>query len=173
MQTLLADNTSQQISPQDLRDMMETLRNGHGEMSITSPSATSFSDSTSYVVAAGTWTLSSGAYNWAMDVNGQLKYTGAADRMVHVAVSVSMSSSAANMIPYIAVAKTGSRLVPSTIVRKMGGTGDVGSTALHAFTTVSTNDYFTIIIRNSTWTTSQTITLDTGNMFAMDMAAAS
>lgn len=173
LQTLLADNTSGDISPQDSRDVMETLRAGHAEIYIATPAATTFTDSTSYEVVAGTWALSSGAYNWTMDVNGQLKYTGVANRMVHIAVSISMSSSANQMIPYVAVAKNGTRLVPSTIIRKMGSAGDIGSTALHAFTSVATDNYLEIIVRNSTWTAAQTITLDTANLFVMDMAAAS
>jgi hypothetical protein len=173
LQTLLADNTSGDISPQDSRDVMETLRAGHAEIYIATPAATTFTDSTSYEVVAGTWALSSGAYNWAMDVNGQLKYTGVANRMVHVAASFSIESSAANMIPYIAIAKNGTVLTPSIISRKMGSTGDVGSSALHAFTSVSNGDYLQLMIRNSTWTAAQTITADTANMFVMDMAAAS
>lgn len=169
--TLLADNTSGAISPQDHRDEVVTMRAGHGEIYVSTPAATSFSDDTSYVMGAGTYTLSSGAHNWAMSTNGQLKYTGVADRMVHIAASMSMSSSASNMVPYVAVYKNEAILTPSIIIRKLGAASDIGSSALHAFTTVSTNDYLTIRIRNSTWTTSQTITLETCNLFAMDMAS--
>ena len=49
IQTLFADNTAGAISPQDLRDAVETLRMGHGEIYVSSTAATSFTDTTSYV----------------------------------------------------------------------------------------------------------------------------
>lgn len=170
IQTLFADNTAGAISPQDLRDAVETLRMGHGEIYVSSTAATSFTDTTSYVQAAGTYTFTAG-YNWAMDTNGQLKYTGAATRAIHIASIISMISNASNEVVDWGAAKNGTVLTPSITARKIGAGTDVGSTAIHGFTTVSTNDYISVVVRNENWTGSETVTANRLNLFVMDMPA--
>lgn len=168
IQTLFADNSAGAISPQDLRDGVETLRPGHGEIYVSSTAATSFTDTTSFGMAAGTYTFTAG-YNWAMDTNGQLKYTGAATRAVHIASTISMISGNNNQVVNWAVAKNGTVLTASITSRKIGTGADVGSTAVHGFTTVSTNDYLTTVVRNTSWTGAETVTANFLNLFVMDM----
>lgn len=173
MASLLADNSSGAISAQDIRDLMETLHPGHGELYVSSASATSFSDSTTYVPAAGTWTLSSGGHNWDESAgNGKLTYTGTPNRVCHIASSFSIISSANSQVIYTAIAKNGSNITPSIVSRKIGTGADVGAVALHATTTVSTGDYLTVQLRNSSWTSAQTVTLNEGNLFVMSMPTA-
>ena len=166
----LPDNTSGSITEERVRDIVETLRNGHGEMTITSTAATSFSDSTSYVACAGTWTLSSNAHNWSMGTNGRLQYDGPEDRVVHLACSFSMTSSNNNQTVYFRVGKNGTSISESTINRKIGTGSDVGSSALHVFFDVSNGDYLELMVRNSSWSSSETVTMEHVNFFVMDMA---
>ncbi len=169
LKLLHPDNMSGSISPQDNRDLIETLAAGHGEMYVSTPAATSFSETTSFMDIAGTYTLSANNHHWVMSTNGQLKFTGTADRICHIAVSVSLTSSANNQVIHMAVAKTGSTLTPSIIQRKIGTGADIGSTALHAFTDVSTDDYLTLQVRNTSWSAAETVTFETANFFVMSM----
>jgi hypothetical protein len=66
------------------------------------------------------------------------------------------------------MAKNGTVITPSIISRKISTGADVGTGALHALTSVETNDYLTIVMRGDTDTTNAT--LSTANVFAMDMA---
>lgn len=169
VKALLADNTTGDISPQDVRDMLETLRSGHGEISVTSAAATSFADASSFVDIAGTWALSANNHNWDMNSNGQLRYTGTADRICHIACSFSFTSSTNNQVIEWTVAKNGTAITQSVLENKIGTGSDVQSSALHAFATVSTNDYLTIQCKNTTWSGAQTVTSTTANLFAMSM----
>jgi hypothetical protein len=167
---LLPDNTSGDISPQDVRDIVETLRAGHGEIYVSSSAATSFADTTTWVEAAGTYTLSGNAHNWDENTNARLRYIGTADRVVHIAGSVSMTSSANNQVVEIGIGKNGTILTPSIQRRKIGTGTDVGALALHGFIDVTLNDYLSIMVRDTSWTAAETVTLDLANLFAMSMA---
>ena len=147
---------------------METLRNGHGELSITATAETTIVTQDVFVKAAGTTVLSANAHNWSMPANNRLRYDGVADRVVHVAVTVSMSAAGNNELFRGAIAKNGTVLTESEVDRWISTGTDIGSTALHAFTTVSTNDYIEMWMANGTNTTN--MTLETMNLFVMDMA---
>ncbi len=168
LQTLLANNTVGAISPTDLRDLMETLVAGHGEMYVTTPAATTITDTGVFVDTAGTFALTGSVKNWDMDTNGQLRYIGAADRRVHIAASVSMVSASNNQVIHMRVAKNGTSLVSSQSQRKISTGSDIGSISMHVMTGMSTNDYLTIQVRNTSSTT--TVTTTNANLFAMDTA---
>ncbi len=165
--TLLADNSTGAISETDLRDAIATIQMGMGEISITSSAETSIASSDTWYPAAGTWGLTSGAVDWDMNTNGQLRYTGTPDRMVHIAISFSVTSAGSNKTYSFGVAKNGSILTPSIQSRKIATGTDIGTGALHALTDMSTNDYLTIVVRGDTDTTNAT--LDLANLFATDM----
>ena len=168
LQTLLADNTVGAISPLDLRDaVVATVVPGHGEIYITTPAATVLSDTTTWVDVAGTYALTANAMNWDMNTNGQLRYIGAAQRAVHLAASCSFTVAGSNDVIEVELAKNSVNIAASRIQRKVGTGSDVGSTALHGFTTVVTNDYITLEVRNIT--ASDDVTFQTLNLFCMDM----
>jgi len=162
--TLLADNTSGAISPTDLRDAVETLRPGHGEIYISSSAATTLSDTTTWVEAAGTYTLSTSptAHWWAEATNARLNYTGVADSLAEVSASVSMTSGSSTQDIEIGIGKNGTILTPSIVRRKIGTGSDVGAAPIVAQVDVSTTDYLSIMIRNIT--AANNVTLDLANL---------
>ena len=168
LRILLADNTTQQISAQDLRDLMETLRNGHGEISLTSSTETTITTQDTFVDVAGTFTLSGNAHNFDMDSNGQLRYTGAAARVLHVAITCSFNAASNNKIIRLAAGKNSEVIVSSEAKRFMATGADLGSTAIHTLIDVVTNDYLTLMVANGSDTSN--FTMETVAMFAMDMA---
>ncbi len=170
---LLPLNTDNEISPQDIRDFAVSWRMGHGQIYVpaAASAAITISDNTSYFEAtAPAWTLSSGGH-WFDESggNGRLTYTGAADVVVHIACSVSFRSASNNQMIHMRLGKTGTTDEASEIQRKVGTGADVGSTALHLVTTLSTNDYISLWIRNST--AANNVTLDVANLQAMTMPA--
>ena len=165
--TLAADNTAGSISATDLRDIIESLRNGHGEMAVTSSAETSIATKDVFVQCAGTYTLSGNAHNWAMSTQGQLKYTGAADRVVHIAASWSATATGNGKIFRVVVAKSGTPIAVSEVKRKIAAGADVGSSAAHAFIDVSTNDYISLMVANATDTSN--VKMLTLNLFCLDM----
>ena len=167
---VLPDNTAGDISPEDVRDIVETLRNGHGEMAITATAETTINNTVDYEDIAGTFTLSAFDHNWDMNVNGQMRYIGPAHRICHFAVSVSLTSASNNQTFRLRVAKNGVSIAASEIDTFIATGADVSAFALHAFTDVVTNDFFTLEIRNSTSTGN--VTAETCNFFVMDMGIA-
>lgn len=163
----LPDNTTNDISPQDHRDALVTVAPGHGEISITATAATTISDTTSYFMANGTYELSAEAMDWDMATNGQLRYTGAPERLCHIAASFSFTTASSNQTCEIVVAKNGTAIATSAVRRKTGVGSDVGSSAAHAFTRVSNGDYLTLAVRNTT--SASNATFQTVNLFVMDM----
>ncbi len=167
---LLANNSSGDISETDVRDAIATIQPDHGEICITSSATTTISDTVTWVMANGTYSLSAAAVimDWDMNSNGQLRYTGTPDRVVHIATSFSITSSGTNKTYSLAIAKNGTVITPSIITRKIGTGSDIGTGALHGLTTVSTNDYITLVVRGDTDSTN--VTLNLANIFVMGMA---
>jgi len=167
---VLPDNTSGNISPEDVRDIVETLRHGHGEISTNASAETSIAVAGTYVKAAGTSTLSPDAHNWTMPQDGRLTYGGTADRVVHLALTVSFTAASNNENIRMRIAKNGTTVARSEVQRFVGTGADVGSTALHHFDNVTPTDYFELWVTNMTDTTNLTVLQY--NMFIMDMALA-
>ena len=164
---LIADNTTGDVSPQDHRDAIESLRNGHGELAITSSSETTIGTQNVFVQCAGTYTLSPNPHNWDMNTSGQLRYIGVADRVVHIAASWSATVDGNAKTIRVAVAKNGTPIAVSEVKRKIAAGADVGSSAAHAFIDVVTNDYISLMVANATDTAN--VTMVTLNLFCMDM----
>ncbi len=179
LKALLANNTTGAISPQDLRDFLETFRQDHGEISMDTPTATSVSVASDWLKVDGTTALSSGTQMRFDDDSGQknrLRYTGTTTRIMHIAVSISMTCASNNQVLEFAVIKNGAvsgssitdvNSAASVIQRKVGTGTDVGSTALHAFIPMTTNDYIELYGRNTTSTAN--FTVETLNMVAIGM----
>ena len=139
---------------------------GHGEIYVTTPAATTISDTITYVQAAGTYALTTFSTDWDMNTNGQMRYIGTDNRDADVAITFSMTAAANNKVFSFGVAKNGTLITPSRIQRKQGTGADVGAAAVHGFVQVETNDYITLVVRGDTDTTD--ITFVTVDLFAQD-----
>lgn len=170
MQALLADNGAKDINAQRIRDMLVTLNPSHGELYLSSNAVTSITDQVSYFPVAGTYALRV-PMEWAMDVNGQLKYTGAPDQICHIAVSLSFTVASNNQTIDLTVRKNGTEITGAQQQRKVGTGSDVGSTALHTADRLSTGDYLDVAVRNLSSTANVTVLYL--NLFVMGMAVSS
>ena len=163
--TLMADNTTGDISAQDMRDFVVSTTPGHGSFSVTSSAETTISATGAYVKAAGTTTLVSGASNFDMPANNRLRYTGSPD--VHVLIDSTISMTCAGNSKIIALklyhyddsAASGAVIDSSEVQRKIGTGADIGAAALSGDIVMATNDYLEVHVANLTDTNNATTDL--------------
>ena len=156
----LADNTNNQISPEDLRNAFETWRPRHGQIyQVGNASETAIANTTTYCAAtlSGT-TLSTGAYGFDSPSSGQLRYTGANDVMLHFVITVSLTVATNNQLIHFRVAKNGTTDEASECRRFVATGTDVGAVAVHVMASASQNDYLELAVRNQTSAANVTIT---------------
>jgi hypothetical protein len=79
-----------------------------------------------------------------------------------------MTSGSNNQTLHWRIGLTGVTDATSEVQRRIMTGTDVGSTALHLITTMSTNDYLSLWVRNATG--ANNVTLEVGNLQAMAMA---
>ena len=163
---LLADNTAGDISAEDMRDAVESLRGSFGKMAVQAAdsAAITISDTTSYFEAtAPTWTLSGvatsspNAANFDMATNGRLRYTGLVPIVANVTMSVAVTSGTSNQVIYYRLGKNGSTSANSEMHRKIGTGADVGALAIGGIFELDTNDYLSLFVRNTTGANNITI----------------
>jgi hypothetical protein len=166
----LPDNTSELIDPVHVRDAVETLRLGHAEMYFTTPAETNIASASTFQKVAGSTALSAvGNHNWTMPAQNRLQYNGTSRRLVHAAVTLSMTAAANNKTVRFTVAKNGVTLTPPISSRFIATGADEGSTALHPYFSVENGDYVELWGANFTDDTNITVTFC--NFFLMDMPA--
>ena len=149
--TLLGDNSSGNISAQDLRDaLLATVQPGYAQGHIAASSATTLSDTSTWKQVEGTWTLDDNSSAWSMTTNGQFLYSGAAVREVNIVAAVSMTCAQNNQQTQWGIAVDGTVLTPSIIQRYVNTGADIGAAALVAHTDLSPGSYITLVCRNIT-----------------------
>ena len=163
---LLADNSSGDISPQDIRDMLESLVPAFGSFSLSAAVETSIATVSTPVKCAGTTTAHTTPRDFT-HTNGRLTYTGPTDQHLHVASTISFMTAGSNKVISFYLAKNGSVIAGSKTSRKIGTGSDVGSIALHWDLMVSENDYVEIWVENETDNTN--LTASTLYLFALGM----
>ena len=163
---ILADNTAGEISPQDVRDFLETMHPSFGSLHFSTAAETSIATQSVYVKAAGT-TTSVNLHRVTMPADNRLTYTGTPTIHAHIACSLSMTAAGNNKLIGLGIAKNGTVLTHSIVQRQVGTGADVGSTALHADVSLATNDYLELWVSNETDTVNLTIEL--GYLFFLAM----
>lgn len=166
LQALLADNTTGDISPQDLRDFLVSVQPPYGSISRLVAAATTINTPGTYEKMAGT-TLLGNADRFDMPVDGRLRYTGLVRKHMHIAVTTSFTAGGNNVTVGLKVAKNGVVLDDSVARRRVGTGTDIGSTALHADVFMDQNDYLEIYVTNETNT--NTVTIEELYLFALGM----
>lgn len=160
LESVLADNTSGDISPDDVRSIPQSIKQPHGSIYMVTPAATSIVTPGTYYKAAGTTAASDGtsAYEFTLGTNNRLTYTGATTKHAHLVCSLSMTCASNNQILGFAIARDGVVLQHSLLRRKVGTGADVGAVALHADCALAPNDYLELFVTNDTSTAAVTVT---------------
>lgn len=154
--TLFLDNTTGAISPQDLRDLMESLHPSYASLYISSSASTTLSVQNTWYKASGTTTdvnLHRFSGKTLLAVDNRLQYTGTPDIHIHGVMSFSSSTDSGTnkTLGYAAYhyddsAASGSILTHS-IVNRLHSNNDVGTGAIHFDAILETNDYIEFHVR--------------------------
>ena len=164
---LLADNVSEDISPQDVRDMLVSLHPAHGGIAVTTPVETSITDA-NWTPIAGVWDLNALTDDYFGEAgNGQLQYSGSPPaRIATVTGTISPASAVKDREFEFAIAKNGTVLNDSIIGSWFTVATTPRSVTVQALVDMSTNDYVSLMVRGITSTTTN-ITADYANLQAM------
>lgn len=165
LNTDFADNTTGDITPADMRNLIESLVPAFGSMYISSAAATSISAQNTFTKVAGTTTLEAVARDMSMPANNRLRYDGAITRQFLIKAAFSMTAAASNEVYAFRLAKNGTTIAASEIQRFVGTGSDVGAAAVQASVELSTNDYVELFVENQT--SSANPTIEVLHMFAL------
>jgi len=159
LKTLLADNTSQDIGAGDVRDIVETLKAGYGQMFMSATSPTAIGVAGTFYKAAGTTTLTTdpAASDWSMPANNRLQYGGTATRLAVVSCSFSMQSVGATVDLTWRIAKGGVTIADTEITRRVSNAAQNGAASVNALVEVSNGDYLELWVTNETNNTNLTV----------------
>ena len=170
LQTILADNTTGDISPQDLRDFLISMKNPCGGLYVTTPAGTVIGTPGTYELVAGTTAQSdeSSLYLVTASSAGRLTYTGTKDMHFHVVCTLSLTCTQNNRTLSVRILKNGTTpLVHSTANLRIGTGSDIRFMAVHADTMLMQNEYLEAQVTDETGTS--TITAEHFYMFIMGM----
>ena len=150
------------ITPQDLRDIIETCQTKQGSMYVSTPVSTSISVAGTYTEGAGTFTLSTSptANEFDMNVNARLRYTGtpSVNCMFMASVSLEINTAIVNKEFAIALHKNGALITGSKMVGFSPAT-TVNSVNIQTmgYALMNTNDYISVFVTNMDSTDNLTI----------------
>ncbi|MDZ7742982.1 MAG: hypothetical protein U5Q03_14920 [Bacteroidota bacterium] len=164
---LAPNDTTRDISPRDLRDIIATLQVKYGELYITASAATTISDTTNFFDLAGTWMLGEAEQFNETGGNGRLTYVGTPTIEVFVWGMASINSAGTGDTAYMRLEKNGADLPGSESVEFEVGTAILEFTAF-GILEMATDDYVNLAVRNETDTDDLTATL--GHMVAVGIA---
>lgn len=162
--TLYADNSSNDIDEQDLRDFVETMHPPHGSLYISSSAETTISTVSTWTKAAGTTaTVNLRSFDDDSGTNNRLRYTGTPDIHVHGVVSFTSQVATANKtLEYGAYhyddSGASGAVLTHSIMGRRHATTDIGTGAIHFDVVLETNDYIELHIQNTTDNTNATVT---------------
>lgn len=153
LDVLLADNTSGDISPADLRDFLDSTTPSRGAIHFTdtaTPTAIVTQNTPTKASNTGTLVFAS---RFSMPGDGQLRYDGAVAIAARLAISMSLSLvSGSGDVVSAALAINGSVLVPSIMRTKLGSAGDVQAMSLLVDAPLNPSDVIELYLTNESST---------------------
>lgn len=160
LKAILPDNTNGEISPQDLRDFVESIKTGHAEIYVSTPALTDITTQSVYQKAEGATTLSTAptVVNWSMPANNRLRYDGVANRLAKVSCTVTLTTSGDAKLISFRLAKNDTTQVDSQVQQYAVLASQQENVSLTGLFEVATNDYIELWVANETDTTDLTVT---------------
>ena len=158
---LLADNTSGNITPQVMRDLLVSLYPSRGQLELApgGSAATTFTGTGVYTPVAGTTVLDAGVgtANVTMPANGQLRFTKAVTEVVLATANLEVLPAANNKRYTFTFAKNGTAIPELAITTFYGNlSGNPAAAMLSGFITMAENDILSVVAKNDTDTTAIT-----------------
>jgi hypothetical protein len=150
---LLADNTTGDISPQDMRDAVLSLTPAHGSMIVTTPAETLVVSANTPLKAAGVTGSTGTLHDFTMPVDNRLTFNGASPREVQIAASLSMTAIGNNVTISVYLARNGVVIPGSHMQQRIGTGADIQAISTSANFTLGVNDYIELWVENNSDTT--------------------
>jgi len=164
MLALVPDNTSGEISPADLRAIIESLQPSYASWSLTASAATVISAVDSFVLAGGTTAVDAHIRNFDHPAPFTLRYTGASPIFAAFSGQMSISSSAPNRLTKARFVKNGDPTGAESLnteSQRWVGSADIGSAALSGHFALEAGDTVALYLANGTAASNLTIVKST------------
>jgi hypothetical protein len=149
-----ADNNDGDVLPQDMRDLVESMKFARGMFYISSAIATVIATPGTYAkMLAGTTLVS--ANRFTMPASNRLTYSGPEDVHVLVHATLSMTTASNNQVTgwkfYKNAGMTSEEILEHSYIQRKTGTGaDVGALAIMGGVDMSADDYIELWCTNET-----------------------
>jgi len=154
---LMADNTVGAISPQDIRDLIETLTPSNGRISTDTPAPTTITTPGTYYKAAGTTVGGGDATGMTESTTNRLTYTGTPTRHFNVIAVATLSAIGSDQIVGVKVAHQGVVIDASKTRMIIKASGNAISITCHIDVHLATDEYIEVWITNETSTGAVTV----------------
>lgn len=156
----LPDNTTGDISPEDIRDCVVSLFPSRGQIDLTASAQTTFALTNTYYKLAGTTALdtSLGQDGFSQASNNELQATKAVNQVLLVTANVELICAANNKSYGITIAKNGTPLPNVHVSAILTDSNEAYGFSVTGLIPVSQNDTVSVYVRNETDTTAVTAT---------------
>lgn len=159
--TALADNTTAQITPEDIRDVVVSLYPSRGQLELTpgGSAATTFVSSGTYVKVAGTTAIDASVCSTCVTqpANGVLKFIKAQNQVLLASATLEVLPAGNNKRYTFTFAKNGVAIPNLEFVAFYGNlSGNPAGVFLSGLIAVAENDEISVVVKNNTDTTSLT-----------------
>lgn len=156
--TQLPDNTTGDISAEDIRDVVVSLFPSRGQIDLTASAQTTFSGQNVWTKLAGTTALDSalGTEGFTMPANNELCATKAVNQVLLCVANVEVSCASNNKTFGMTFAKNGTAITTFHVSQKLSDGGASYFFSFSALIPVVPNDVISIYVRNETDTTAIT-----------------
>jgi hypothetical protein len=145
------------ITPDRVQDLIETLREGFGRISLTSQVTTVIPSVNDWVKAAGVTVQAEACQCFDMPENGRLRFVGPLPSRIILEASINITDGN-NKVFEVALAKNGDVMPETVKVIRLGSGGDIAGTALMGDFEAVQNDFVELYIRNVTDATDVDVT---------------
>jgi hypothetical protein len=163
----LADNTTGDISPQDLRDFMESMHLGYGGLYFATPAATTIGGAGTLVKAAGT-TVSAGSNRWTAATTNRLAYDSgepSVTALICASATLQVATAAAELT--IGIAENGTIIAATEQSVDAQAAGESVNVTAFALVAAAASDYYELWVANEDAT--DDVTVVKGYMFALGL----
>lgn len=156
----LPDNTTGDISAEDIRDVVVSLFPSRGQLDLTASAQTTFASTNVYYKLAGTTALdtSLGQDGFSQASNNELRATKAVNQVLLVTANVELVCASNNKSYGITIAKNGTPLSNVHVSAILSDSNEGYGFSVTALIPTAQNDTISIYIRNETDTTAVTAT---------------
>lgn len=154
----LPDNTTGDISPEDIRDVVVSLFPSRGQLDLTASAQTTFAASDTYYKLAGTTALDTalGQDGFSQASNNELRATKAVNQVLLVTANVELVCAANNKTFGICFAKNGVALPAAHVSAILTDSNEGYGFSLTSLIPTAANDTISVFVRNETDTTAVT-----------------